>query len=162
MSDSPLLNAALTHLARGWSIIPIASDKKPLVAWKRFQSGRATPDDLRGWLGGHSARGIAVVLGDVSGGLVCRDFDLRGAYAGWAAAHPDLAATLPTARTARGVHVYAVAADRTPRTFSDGEYRGNGQYVILPPSIHPSGAAYEWIIPPVTPCPTWNRTRPGS
>src|SRR5262249_5512254 len=32
--------------------------------------------------------------------------------------------------------------------FADGEYRGTpGQYTLLPPSQHPSGLTYRWLIP---------------
>lgn len=30
-----------------------------------------------------------------------------------------------------------------------GELRGNGAFVVAPPSIHPSGAVYEWIAAPL-------------
>src|SRR5262249_55270629 len=77
----------------------------------------------------------------------CRDFDRLGSYESWAAAHPDLAAALPTVATARGRHVYF----RGPEGFADlgdGEYRGDPRhYCVLPPSAHPDGAVYAWLVP---------------
>jgi hypothetical protein len=33
------------------------------------------------------------------------------------------------------------------RTFLDGELRAAGMYVAAPPSIHPTGLVYEWLVP---------------
>jgi hypothetical protein len=72
------------------------------------------------------------------------------AYARWADAHADLATTLPTAKTSRGYHVYFRAdglPDRVDK-YADGELRGGNGYVVLPPSAHPDGGRYEWVITP--------------
>ena len=99
---------------------------------------------------------MAVILGVVSGGLVCRDFDTMKEYEAWAANHPELAKTLPTVATSRGRHVYfrAAPADlifvdlRNVDPPEDGEYRGDaGHYCLLPPSRHPDGPTYTWLIP---------------
>jgi hypothetical protein len=130
--------------------MPIApGTKNPPVRlkWKPYQ--HAPPDEarVRKWFGGKTDYGIAVILGEVSGGLVCRDFDTAKGYDGWAAEHPDLARTLPTVATVRGRHVYfrAAAADlryvdlRKREPPEDGEYRGDsGHYCVLPPSKHPA------------------------
>jgi hypothetical protein len=80
-------------------------------------------------------RRLAVVLGDVSGGLVCRDYDDSAAFGRWSAAHPNYATALPTVATARGGHVYFRAAPTDLRfvDLADGEYRGDsGHYCLLP------------------------------
>ena len=143
-SDVDLIDAALSYGARGWSIIPIGEEKKPAGPWKAFQTERADETTLRKTFARRGITGLAVVLGRVSGGLACRDFDREDSYAYWSAAHPAEARSLPTVRTACGYHVYF----RGPTGFaklSDGEYRGDvGFYCILPPSIHPAGPRYTW------------------
>jgi hypothetical protein len=144
-----LLDAALDYAAHGWSIIPTAG-KRPRFGWKDHQRERPGDKLLRDWFGGRfdGISGLAVVLGSVSGGLAVRDFDDLGSYSRWAAAHPRLAATLPTVETGRGRHIYF----RGPERFAncgDGEYRGDPRhYCVLPPSRHPSGHTYRWLIPP--------------
>lgn len=142
-----IIQAALGYIERGFSIIPIGDDKRPWVKWKEFQTRRATRVELLKWAKDHRFRGVAVVLGDISGGLVCRDFDDAVSYTAWAAAHPALARTLPTAKTARGYHVFFTCHGQSTHTKDDGEMRGNLVYVLLPPSLHPSGITYEWLIP---------------
>lgn len=141
-----LLDAALTYANRGWSIIP-TTGKRAAVTWKHFQERPADDVTLRQMFGGQGITGMAVILGHVSGDLACRDFDLQASYDHWATSHPALASSLPTVATARGRHVYF----RGPDGFSkldDGEYRGTvGQYVLLPPSRHPAGTSYRWLVP---------------
>lgn len=150
-----VLSAALRYYSFGWSIIPIRSGtKKPaLETWKLFQSERADESQLLDWFDKRDDLGLAVVLGAVSGGLTCRDFDVEAAYHTWKAHNSELAKTLPTVKSGRGFHVYCLSdLDRTLK-LGDGELRGNGVIVVLPPSKHPSGAQYEWIVQPTATIP---------
>lgn len=142
----------------GWCIIPVGGGKdgkKPPVSWKTYQTRPPYPNELRRWFADGKA-GLAVMHGDVSGGLICRDFDTPEAYRAWVAAHPDLANTLPTVATGRGFHVYARSTWRGyigHAKLGDGELIANEKhYSILPPTVHKSGRLYEWLVPlPDTP-----------
>jgi len=141
-----LFDAALGYHARRWSIIPTV-EKKSAHHWKQFQAGPADDVTLRRMFLRKDITGIAVIQGSASGGLVCRDFDVAEAYHRWAAAHPDLAKYLPTVQTARGFHVYFVGPEFFKK-LADGEYRGTcRQYTLVPPSKHPAGADYAWLVP---------------
>lgn len=145
-NPAELLDAALKFAARRWSIIPTIG-KRAAGLWKPFQDRPADGRTLRRMFARKGITGLAVILGSASGGLACRDYDDADAYRRWAAAHPDLAATLPTVKTSRGYHVYFAGPDG----FHDleyGEYRGDaGHYCLLPPSAHPNGPIYTWRIP---------------
>jgi hypothetical protein len=168
------LEIALGYLRRGWSVIPLKPGKrnlslrkKPnLLSWKPFQKNRATENQIRQWFTQPEEAGIAIVLGDVSGSLICRDFDKVESYHNWAAKHPALAAILPTVKTGRGWHVYCRSvvsiADLRARgelaakgiyKLLDGEFRIDGGYVVLPPSLHPNGHRYEWTVEPTDEIP---------
>ena len=150
---------AMIYLDRGWSIIPLKPmSKKPAIReWESFQHSRPTKEMIRGWFFGKPDRGIAVIAGPVSGGLVIRDFDSQAAYQAWAAEFPELARTLPTVITARGWHVYCrgelkliQAASKSKEgsilDLGDGELRGGG-YCVLPPTLHQDGkVSYSWVI----------------
>jgi len=155
-----LYNWAQHYATRGWSLIPLAANKRPAIRkWKVFQDTRPTDAQLREWF--QESKGIigeivgmAVVCGEVSGGIVVRDFDRMDAYTRWTAKYPDMAASFPTVETARGRHVYFLNGLRKIITFGDGELRGAG-YVCLPPTLHPTGMIYEWLVPlPAGPLPT--------
>jgi hypothetical protein len=147
------LSAALQCRRLGWSVLPIRHGarpdmwKKPTVRWKKFQTTLPDETTVKGWFSSQALHGLAVILGQVSGGLYARDFDVEGSYEDWARRHPNLASRLPTVRTGRGFHVYfrSASAMRT-RKLADGELRGDGGYNLLAPSIHPSGAVYAWVV----------------
>ena len=149
-SDSDILEAALAYAARGWSLVPIKftqdGRKRPAVRWTRYQTSPADEGQLRRWFADGKYQALAVVLGPVSGDLSCRDFDKADSYRQWARQFPELASQLPTAKTHRGFHVYFVAElDKTGR-FADGELRGARSVCCLPPSPHPKGDRYEWLV----------------
>lgn len=143
-----ILTEALEYRARGWSIIPIKSGtKKPACrTWEPFQNAAATATTIKRWFPLDTAKGLAVICGPVSGNLVIRDFDKLESYERWADEFPEFAAKLPTVETSRGRHVYCRADLQKIIKYDDGELRGNG-YCLLPPSRHPSGHQYRWLIP---------------
>jgi hypothetical protein len=148
---SSLLDHAIEHNAAGYSIIFTGKDKRAIGGWKRDQLRRASPHELRERFRTHERRvtGIAIVHGPVSNDVYCRDFDVFDSYEKWAASHPDLARTLPTAKSFRAPHVYFKCAEPlTTKKCGDGEVRGFGGYTVLPPSRHPAGITYSWTIPP--------------
>jgi hypothetical protein len=142
-----LLDHAIAYARRGWSIIPVAG-KKPVGLWTPFQTRPADSQTVSRLFARKGITGLAVVLGSVSGGLAVRDFDDAGAYHAWAARNTEDAARLPTVRTARGFHVYGRLDEEQYVKVSDGELRAKrGHYVVLPPSLHPDGSVYSWLIP---------------
>ncbi|HMF17422.1 MAG TPA: bifunctional DNA primase/polymerase [Gemmataceae bacterium] len=143
-----LLDAARDYLQRGWTLIP-TKGKHAAFTWKQYQSAPPPTSWLSSALSSPGIDGIAVVLGQASGNLGCRDWDTENGYSKWAEAHPDLAAVLPTVQTPRGRHVYhRFQGQEQYWTLDDGEYRADsGHYCLLPPSRHPSGSLYRWLIP---------------
>lgn len=94
----------------GLCVIPIRADgsKAPDVsAWKQFQERRPTPEEITGWWGNGTARGIAVVWGAISGNGEALDFDALGLCDDFAAlchehGHGELLDSLPLIETPSG------------------------------------------------------------
>lgn len=156
------MNALLEPVAQryrglGLSVIPTKPRSKAgAVPWKPYQRQRADEELIHQWFADtdSSQLGVAIVLGRISGGLLVRDFDERGAYEAWKADRRALARSLPTVVTKRGFHVYGRCEDYgTPvkfvHHFGDGELRGDGHIVVAPPSLHSkTGRPYRWAIEP--------------
>ena len=144
-SAAALTAAALQYHARGWCVIPTVG-KRAKTGWKKYQTERLSKDDLRSLFAQPGVTGVAVLLGSASGGLACRDYDSLDAFEGWKGKNPQLADRLPTVQTGRGRHLYF----RGPEGFcdcGDGEYRAkSSHYCLLPPSRHPDGPTYQWLI----------------
>jgi hypothetical protein len=147
---TPQCDAALSYHGLGWSIIPIPrGQKKAALKWKRFQTECPDEAQLHAWFGNGHLLNMAVVHGSVSEGLTCLDFDVATGYHSWALARPDLAQRLPTVETARGFHVYGLSPGGYPTKHGDGrDFLGEGTYSLLPPSVHPDGSQYRWVIQP--------------
>lgn len=138
-----VLDTALHYLRRGWSVIPINPEsKRPLVAWTQFQSRLASTAEVRQWYAEWPDAGVGIVTGRVSG-LVVVDFDGQAAVdrlGDWPATYE--------VQTPRGVHrYYLLAPEERALTgvslFGQGvDVRGEGGYVIAPPTSRRDGQAY--------------------
>lgn len=150
-----ILRAAFAYSRAGLSVIPIGKDKRPLCPWKPYQQHRPDEIMLCYWFAFRQFPNLAIVSGAASGGLLVLDFDYdaRRIYQNWQAEVGRLAALLPTVQTGKGIHVYLRTAEpggnRQLAVDAAGriqiETRGEGGYVIAPPSRHPSGRPYRWI-----------------
>lgn len=151
---------ALEYLEAGWSVIPIRYGAKvsAVQSWEPWQSARPDAAKIQKWFRESGRHNIAVILGPVSGDLICRDFDRLESYEAWAAEHRELAKSLPTVETSKGRHLYCradfgtIASDEDIQrrkfvTLGDGELRLQGCYCLLPPSIHPDRTLYHWAKP---------------
>ena len=140
-----LYGAAERYIDMGISIVPVGG-KEALMRWGTAPD----PADVLDVIAGDPrCTGIAAILGP-NANLVCRDWDDADSFASWQSDHPLVARSLPMVRSARGGHAYTVAHGVRTKTLADGELRGSGAYILLPPSLTvdpPSGAPkkYEWM-----------------
>lgn len=162
-AHEPNRRLAWTQLYRelGWSVIPIAKGKKvPVVAWEPFQRRHPTNDEIHEWFE-WSDVGVGIVTGMISR-IVVLDLDSENARKNVEARYGPLPST-PCVRTGNGWHFYFQHPGVEIRNFSgklvDVDLRGDGGFVVAPPSIHDTGAVYEWITDPrtveIAACPPW-------
>lgn len=140
---------ALDYLRHGWSVIPLRPrDKRPLLAWQRFQTTRATEKDLAYWWARQPEANVGVVTGAVSGVVV---LDLDGEAGRQSVEKMQLPAT-PIARTGHGWHYYfahpGAQVENAVGLLPGVDVRGDGGYVVAPPSTHQSGVRYQWLLEP--------------
>ncbi len=160
------LDDALTYLRLGFSLVAICPRQKrplgevlPLVggvpSWKMYQATPPTEEEVRGWFCQVKSMNLAVVCGQVSGGLLVIDFDLDAEknWVRWRELTRPLSDLLPVVETGKGRHVYLRCRERVTslqlaRNASGGiliESRGEGSLCLLPPSVHPNGRTYRWL-----------------
>jgi len=146
------LETALEYCNRGLSIIPIKPrDKKPLIAWEEFQGRRANEAEIRGWFDKWGEINLGVVTGEVSG-LIVIDIDSEEA-AGVLKKHAgdyDLKA-VPRSHTGKGWQLFfrhpGGKVQNRAGILPNLDCRGDGGYVVVPPSVHPNGRTYKWEVP---------------
>ncbi|OGP59974.1 MAG: hypothetical protein A2V65_01595 [Deltaproteobacteria bacterium RBG_13_49_15] len=142
------LQAALDYAGRGYSVIPVRGDKKPFISWTEHQKRRATAEDIQEWAAKYPGASVGIVTGEISGILVI-DCDTREGYEAIQKLLPD-ALLLPIARTPRGGwHLWFLYPVGSKITVGIGiipgvDYRGEGGYIIAPPSVNGDGKGYTW------------------
>ena len=152
---SELGQAAVWYCENGFGIIPIQPrGKRPLTA-NGLKDWFDNPEDARKLWTQRPDLNIAIVCGSASGNLVVLDFDeddekdVHGfdTLADWEDESGELPATA-TAVTGRGGMHYLYRAEKPyhPSVNRDlgVDVRGEGSYIVAPPSIHPNGRPYEW------------------
>lgn len=135
---------AIMYYKLGFSIIPIQYRSKvpALRNWKQYQTRRAERELIERWFQ-VEAINIGIVTGKISG-IVVVDVDRDDVL-------NELIARMPVTwicKTSRGYHFY-FSVDTEVRTkkldFIGIDIKGEGGYVLAPPSIHPEGVSYRWI-----------------
>ena len=94
---------ALDYRSIGLSVLPLKGNKTPAVRGKgsldTFKRRLPTEPEIREMFSKPNVKGIGVMLGEVSGGLACRDFDLPDGCDRWRRRFSELAELSPTVRT---------------------------------------------------------------
>ncbi|MGI8897881.1 MAG: bifunctional DNA primase/polymerase [Pyrinomonadaceae bacterium] len=150
MNGAPLRAIAAEYAAQGLStIVASPRSKVPLVEWKAYQYEPPSSPEREAMFSFEQDLNIGVVCGAASSNLAIIDAESKPSFtdqlkqcdrAGLANTWVD--------ETYRGGHIYlSLPVAVKPRSFKrDGyEVRAQGQFVLMPPSVHPSGAVYRFI-----------------
>jgi hypothetical protein len=154
MSQAVKIDTARRYLARGWSLLPLRShDKRPLVAWEPLQSSHPSAEQVADWFGRWPDANIGIVTGEISN-LIVLDIDPK--HGGDASLDRlerqfgQLPATIEVTTGGGGHHFYFAHPGgliRSRAGLAQGvDLRGDGGYIVAPPSIHPSGHPYLWDV----------------
>jgi len=153
-----LLNTARFWNKKGIATIPIKyRDKRPdgsllKNGWEKYKAELPQDIELQHWFAGN-LHNIGLVVG--WNNLVVIDFDNLNVYQKWllwtakrGGYTEYLASNTYQVRTARGIHIYIYLPHREQNRKLPGvDIKANGGYVLIPPSIHPSGLQYQEINP---------------
>ncbi len=152
MSHPATIEAAQRYLARGWSVLPLGvRDKRPLVVWEPLQSAHPSAEQVRNWFSRWPNANIGIVTGEISN-LIVLDIDPK--HGGDISLDRlerrfgRLPVTVEAATGGGGRHFYFAHPGgliRNRTGLAQGiDVRGEGGYIVAPPSIHPSGRPYVW------------------
>ncbi len=140
-----ILKMALNYQSKGFSIIPLKeAEKTPRESWSKWQNERANEKQIRKWFEQYPNMNIGIVTGKISN-IVVIDIEKDGNNSGY----PQTA----TAKSGGGgihlVYKYPEGVDSIKNAirFRDlTDLKADNGYIVAPPSIHPSGEKYEWLI----------------
>jgi hypothetical protein len=168
-----MLKAALDYGRLGWSVIPIEPrGKRPLIRWQVYRYRRPDGSEVAEWFRRWPDANLAVVTGIVSR-LAVLDLDPRhGANASLLQLereHGPFAQTVEARTGGGGRHWYFAHPGEILRNrvgvVPGVDLRGDGGYVVAPPSIHACGESYLWERSPaicrLMPLPDWLAQSPS-
>lgn len=149
---------ARQYVKNGWSVFPIPFGKKePIIKWGEFRERYPTDAELVEWFDNKDSN-IAIVCGKLSN-LSVLDGD---GVSGLAEIIRLKLTSLGTVVTGSGgkqlFFTHSGESNKwTSKNHQGLDSRGEGGYVVAPPSLHPNGNRYRWSfgIPNPKALPTW-------
>jgi hypothetical protein len=127
---------------RGFSLVPLkARSKIPLVKWKEYRLGN---EDFLKYLDQDSNWAFRC-----DNNFHALDFDDVETYIRFIEDKGDIFKGAPVVHTGRGYHVWFKPKKPVASFSQDGiEVKGLGSLLVVPPSTHPTGKAYQFETPP--------------
>lgn len=136
---------ALHYLKKGFSVIPIGDNKKPLIEWKKYQEEKPLVEEIEKWWEENPTANIGLVTGKISNISVVDIDNKSGGLETLKTLGLPITWTVKTG--GGGWHYYYKYSPNAPQGtgFYNGvDVRNDGGYVVAPPSGHNSGNKYEW------------------
>lgn len=141
------LDAALNLAGRGWHVLPVKPRGKLPATKHGLKDATRDAAQIRGWWANGSRYGLAVAC--EPSGMVVLDVDPRnggdGTLARLEAEHGPLPATVEAQTGGDGRHLcYRAPGGDLVGSLGPGldvKHRG---YILVSPSVHPSGKSYRW------------------
>jgi hypothetical protein len=146
---SLMLNKALYYRSLGFSIIPVGKDKKPLLKWEEFQKRKATEEEIKSWWEKWLDANIGIITGAISNNLGAIDRDTEEGREALEELLPESFITPTTQTPRKGNHFYCLTPKglelrNNSRIINGCDFRGEGGYIIAPPSVTEDGR-YQWL-----------------
>jgi archaellum biogenesis ATPase FlaH len=145
-TEKTILNYAKFYYSQGFSVIPLKPrGKEPVIKWIEYQKRKPTEQQIIDWFGYGLIYNIGIITGKISN-LVVVDLDFEE---GLKFAEENNFPLTPAVKTFKGYHLYYAYKEGVRNAQKIKGYkidiRGEGGYVVAPPSIHPNGVKYEWV-----------------
>ena len=160
MAQNSLVKWALFYRKSGISVFPVVppekdsegkDKKKPLVKWEPYQKEIASEEQIEAWWSQWPSARIGFATGALSN-LYVVDCDSKEVYERLQVAYLSDSLVTPIAQTPKGYHVYF---QNVPELRNQAKVkgmaldtRGEGGYVVAPPSPSINGKAYRWLVNP--------------
>ncbi len=146
--------AALYYSNRyGWPTMPVSrtGDKVPCVKWKQYQTDLPDNPTLSRWFQQFPGANVGVITGEMAGAIVV-ETDSEEAHE-WLTQQelprgPVAQSSKPYKRHFYFKHPGFRVANSASQIHEHIDVRGDGGYVVAPPSIHHTGVEYTWIVTP--------------
>lgn len=153
-----MLLYALDYARRGFAVFPLKPHDKAPITVNGVNAATTDEAQIETWWRKTPNANIGIATGQISGGICVIDMDIDEesgkngirTLKDW----QDRYGVIPpsaTVRTGRGGLHYYFRAQKEVRNrvnlLGGVDIRGDGGYVVAPPSVHSNGNKYEWAVP---------------
>lgn len=158
MKQNKLLNAALLYASKGIYVFPLKPKEKYPITPNGFKNASINETQIKKWWNENPNANIGIATGSGYSNLMVLDIDQGNGKQGLSTfnelnkMYEDFTTLTWRARSGNGgIHYYYKLSkgqdikNSTGKIGKDIDIRGNGGYIVAPPSIHPNGKAYEWL-----------------
>jgi putative DNA primase/helicase len=148
--QSQLCRAALYYAGLGWPVLPLRPRAKAPLTRHGYKDATTDKRTVLSWWARWPNANVGIATGARSG-VVVLDIDPRNGGLESLQELMDRHGPLPQTPSAEtgggGLHYYfAVRGSVRSRQLAPGlEVKGDGGYIVAPPSVHPSGQPYRWL-----------------
>lgn len=152
-----MVDEALAYAKRGWAVFPLVErDKIPAVK-EGFKAADVDPEWINSIWSQRPNCNIGIATGN---SLMVIDLDVDdeqgedgvATLRAWEREHGELPETCSVVTGRGGLHLYYIVDEPVGCSVNKDagvDIRGDGGYVVAPPSVHPdTGRTYEWEMPP--------------
>ncbi len=146
---------ALYYAKKGLAVFPLHPRDKNPVPIHGFKDATTDVNKINNWWEQNPNYNIGIATGQASGGLVVIDLDIdedkgKNGYEvlkEWQREYGELPETWQSITGRGGYHLIYKSSEK--ESCSSGIYegvdvRGDGGYIVAPPSVHPNGNRYKW------------------
>ena len=147
---------ALYYASLGLAVFPVKPHGKAPLTEHGCKDASWEEAQIERWWARWPSAGIGIATGEASGGLLVIDLDVdeekgvdgRETLRRWETEHGPLPGDTWLSITGRGGYHYFYRVNRETKNraglYEGVDIRGDGGYIVAPPSIHQNGRAYEW------------------
>ena len=156
MSENLFYQHAIDYIKAGFAVFPLKPRGKEPLTKRGFHDASTDPAQVKSWWQQYPNANIGIATGQASHGLCVIDMDIdekKGldgftTFQNWSKDHGYVPPSW-TSRTGRGGFHFFFHSDEPVSNrvnlLPGVDVRGDGGYIVAPPSIHPNGNAYEWM-----------------
>lgn len=155
-----ILNAAIEYAKAGLAVFPVRQNKRPYTP-HGCKDAKTDLRVIKEWWKRWPDANIGIATGSISGNIIVIDLDVDNdkgidgyrSLSEWQRENGEFPDTWQAITGRGGYHMYFRHPNASSITNRAGilegvDIRGEGGYVVAPPSIHQNGTAYEWEYPP--------------
>lgn len=153
-----MMEIAIKYAEMGLAVFPVRQNKAPFTP-HGCKDAKTDLRAIKSWWKRWPDANIGIATGSASGGIVVIDIDIdedKGVYGDeslreWEKENGELPETWRAITGRGGYHIYYRSDEKIKNTtnlYPGIDIRGEGGYVVAPPSIHQNGNYYQWEIDP--------------